>query len=228
MNELEKQCLNCGVVFKKKYALSLSSWKKTKFCSKQCHYENGHSRETKDLLRKYRISQSDPRIGKKHSKESIKKMSESHKKTFILKPELKKYYSKLFEGKRRSPKTEFKNGNISWCKGKKNLKISGEKNYNWKGGTTKLQEKIRKLLKYRQWICDVFERDNFTCQRCFKRGNINLNAHHIKPFSKILNENNIRSIEDAERCVELWNINNGETLCVYCHKLTESYLKIIR
>ena len=54
-----------------------------------------------------------------------------------------------------------------------------------------------------------------------------LNVHHIKPFALILKENQIDSVEKAKNCAELWNINNGQTLCEKCHKLTDNYLKRI-
>lgn len=82
-----------------------------------------------------------------------------------------------------------------------------------------LKSQIRTCFKNRLWISDVFTRDDFTCQECFIRGG-DLEAHHIKLFSKIIKENNIRSLNEAELCDELWNINNGITLCKKCHKLT--------
>ena len=50
-----------------------------------------------------------------------------------------------------------------------------------------------------------------------------LECHHIKPFSIILSDNNITSINDALKCNELFDINNGQTLCKECHKKTDSY-----
>ena len=111
------------------------------------------------------------------------------------------------------------------------LKISlsrrGEKNPSWKGGRTKFKLILRGGYKYRQWRSDVFTRDDFTCQFCGERGGI-LNADHIKQLSLILDENNIKTLEDAENCEELWNINNGRTLCVPCHKRTDTYAKNTR
>jgi len=78
-------------------------------------------------------------------------------------------------------------------------------------------------MEYRQWKSDVFTRDNFTCQMCYTRGGY-LHAHHIKSFAIIMKENNIKSVEEALKCVELWNINNGQTLCLDCHKETDTYL----
>lgn len=97
----------------------------------------------------------------------------------------------------------------------------------WKGGKTKLSKIIRSFYKYKEWSKDVFKRDNYTCQecggRCEKGFKVRLEAHHIKDFSIILEENNIKTIEDAEQCEELWNISNGKTLCIDCHKLTKTY-----
>lgn len=103
---------------------------------------------------------------------------------------------------------------------KLNMSLSrrGEKSSNWKGGRTTLVKQIRKNYKYRQWRDDVFMRDDFTCQECGHRGI--LNAHHIKSFSIILEEYEITTLEEALLCNELWNINNGITLCEECHKLT--------
>jgi hypothetical protein len=91
------------------------------------------------------------------------------------------------------------------------------------GSKTKLSAQIRKSFKYRQWRSDVFTKDDFSCQECSVRGGV-LNADHIEPFAFILRKYNIANIEGALNCEELWNINNGRTLCVPCHKNTESYL----
>ncbi len=135
--------------------------------------------------------------GYKHTDESRKKMRESHK------------------------------GQIPWNKGKKGVQIawnkglkgylSGENHYNWQGGITILVRQIRNCFKYRQWRSDVYTRDNWICQGCNTKGG-ELNAHHIKEFSLILEEYNIETMEQAELCDELWNINNGITLCESCHK----------
>ena len=32
-----------------------------------------------------------------------------------------------------------------------------------------------------------------------------------------------KQIENVFDCEELWNINNGRTLCIQCHKLTDTW-----
>ena len=78
----------------------------------------------------------------------------------------------------------------------------------WKGGKTK-ESKLRKTnAQYKNWRKEVFERDNYTCQRCGKHTN-NLEAHHIK---------------EQSRYPELiYCLDNGLTLCHNCHKLTDNY-----
>jgi hypothetical protein len=90
----------------------------------------------------------------------------------------------------------------------------------YKNGSTSLNEIIRHSQKYILWRSQIFERDNWTCQTCQKRGT-ELNAHHKKPFIEIIKEFNIKNMEEAEKCEELWNLNNGVTLCSDCHDLTK-------
>lgn len=108
-------------------------------------------------------------------------------------------------------------------KRKMSLSHKGELCHLWQGGITNLSAKIRNGFRYRQWISDIFQRDNYICQECSIRGG-KLHAHHIKQFATILKENNIKTFEEAMECEELWNINNGQTLCYECHKNTETYL----
>ena len=80
--------------------------------------------------------------------------------------------------------------------------LKGEKNPSWKGGVTPKLHKIRTSAEYELWRIAVFSRDNWTCQKCNKRGG-NLEAHHIKGFRKY---------------PELrFAIDNGITYCSICH-----------
>ena len=90
------------------------------------------------------------------------------------------------------------------------------------GELTPLHKKIRHLSIYFNWRKAVFERDNFTCRECGKKSK-NLEAHHVKYFKTIKSQYNIQTIDDAIACDELWDINNGLTLCGRCHKQTENH-----
>lgn len=92
-----------------------------------------------------------------------------------------------------------------------------ENHWNWRGGITPLTQQIRHSFKYRQWRSDVFTRDDFTCQKCEVRGGYLEADHYPKKFSEIFHENKIKTLEEALNCEELWNINNGRTLCKKCH-----------
>jgi len=97
-------------------------------------------------------------------------------------------------------------------------------NHNWwKGGITPVRGQIWHHPLTCQWRETVFKRDNYTCQLCGKRGGRLCVDHFPKPFSIILRDNNIKSLEDAINCKELWDTNNGRTLCVECHRLTPTY-----
>lgn len=85
--------------------------------------------------------------------------------------------------------------------GKYNSK-TGKFHWNYKGGITPENKAVRNSDKSKYWRVKVFERDNYTCQKCGNTGGI-LNAHHIKEFSKY---KELR-----------FDVNNGMTLCKSCH-----------
>lgn len=84
----------------------------------------------------------------------------------------------------------------------------GENASHWKGGITPLIKKIRNSIEYKLWRESVFKRDNYTCIWCGKRGS-ELNADHIKRF--------------ADYPELRFAIDNGRTLCVLCHKTTDTW-----
>lgn len=106
---------------------------------------------------------------------------------------------------------------------KNSLAHRGESGSGWRGGLTSLIRMVRRGIVYRNWRTSVFKRDNYTCVWCGANKKY-LNADHIKQFAILLRDNNIKTLEEAEVCEDLWNINNGRTLCVDCHKETDTYL----
>jgi len=124
---------------------------------------------------------------------------------------------------RKITKKQFQNGMSEKTKIKISESLRGEKSHLWKGGITELVYNIRNSLRYRTWRNLIFIRDKYTCQECGETKK-ELNAHHKKSFSLILKENNIQTFEEAMSCQELWDLNNGETLCIDCHKKTDNYL----
>jgi len=128
--------------------------------------------------------------------------------------------------KRKGIKPPPRTGISPWNKGLKGFR-AGEKSHLWRGGATSLRLKIRGCFEYRQWRTSIFKRDNYQCVLCGGKGR--LNADHYKiSFAKILIDFNVKSIDDAEKCNELWNTENGRTLCLSCHKNTPNYLKPLK
>lgn len=79
----------------------------------------------------------------------------------------------------------------------------GENHYNYDSSKTDGQrEQDRSAHKCKEWITQVFERDDYTCQCCGKKGAI-LRAHHIEGFNWAINKRN--------------DVENGVMLCSYCH-----------
>jgi len=108
-----------------------------------------------------------------------------------------------------------------WNKGKSfsddNRIANGIKNGHYNGGVSPIRESIRKVIKKtKRWMVCIFERDNYTCRLCGKRGG-KLNAHHIWSFANILDWFNINTVEEALNNEYLMSINNGITLCEDCH-----------
>lgn len=84
---------------------------------------------------------------------------------------------------------EFKNG------------IRGENSPRWKKDKT-TEERDRYTLEYREWRSEVFEKSNYTCQKCGAR-HVLLNAHHIYNWKDY---NDLR-----------YEVSNGVCLCRDCH-----------
>lgn len=116
----------------------------------------------------------------------------------------------------------FKEGNIPWNKGISMPRESIKKMRaglhrwceekgsfpNWKGGISRAYKTGYYSLAYKRWRQEVFERDDYTCQKCGVQSTY-LTAHHKKSFAKY---------------PELrYEISNGITYCEDCHCLVDRY-----
>lgn len=85
-------------------------------------------------------------------------------------------------------------------------RYSGEKSPTYKGGLTDYRRKIRSNFIYKSAQKAIFDRDDYSCQMCGKRGGL-IEMHHIKPFS-----------ENKDLRYETYNLI---TLCNLCHNKTK-------
>lgn len=92
---------------------------------------------------------------------------------------------------------------------------TGDKSHFWRGGTSRKYDKLKNSMEWKNWRRAVFERDDYTCQECGAKNykglgkTIELHPHHIK---------------DRKHFPELqFEVSNGQTLCVDCHRQTDNY-----
>lgn len=97
----------------------------------------------------------------------------------------------------------FKKGQVAPMKGRQGPR--GPASATWQGGITAIHAQIRNSTEARNWRAAVFKRDDYTCQKCEKRGGGELHADHIKPFSVY---------PDLR-----FELSNGRTLCKECHRV---------
>ncbi len=84
-------------------------------------------------------------------------------------------------------------------------KYRGDKSPHWKPHLTdEDRNDFRTYPEYREWRTKVYERDNYTCQKCSDSKGRNLNAHHIEAYNS---NKELRTVVD-----------NGITWCEDCHK----------
>ena len=161
-----------------------------------------HLKKIGKTLSKMFEGEGNPFYGRKHTEETKNKIGKIN----ATKPRTKGKDHWSY-GKRQSKEVRKRQGEAR----------RGKNNGNWKGGISPLVMTIRSCLKYKEWRLSVYRRDEFTCQKCGRKLSDKFNAHHIKPFHQIFEENNIQTLEGAYACQEFWEINNGITLCKECH-----------
>ena len=122
-------------------------------------------------------------------------------------------WNKGIKGIRVSMRTAFKKGCKSWSAGR-----FGPLSSNWRGGRRKIIVCLRALKKYKEWRNSIYKRDNWACIGCGKKKAV-LEVHHIKPLTKVLRDNKIKTVKEAVYCKEVWSKRNAITLCIKCHDI---------
>lgn len=156
----------------------------------------------------------------KHTKEALEKMGKTwFEKGHIMSQDVRGKISNTLKGKR--PK--------NWSAAIKraaevNKTLKGEKSHLWQGGITPKNTAIRNSFKYKEIMKKMKERDNYTCQICGEHGGRLHTDHYPISFATIIKTYNIKSLEDALNCEAMWDERNLRTLCVNCHKNTDTFL----
>jgi 5-methylcytosine-specific restriction endonuclease McrA len=88
---------------------------------------------------------------------------------------------------------------------------TGPKHPRWKGGISKIGQKLRGTTEYARWRMAVFEKDDYTCQRCGARGGKLRADHYPYPFALY-----------PDFRLEVWN---GRTLCRPCDYYVTNVIK---
>ena len=147
------------------------------------------------------------------------------------------HYSKLYKNKKR-PKYIGRKISKSLMGKKLTLKhrIALSKSHIKNDSVYGLIKRLRHNIKYIEWRKKIFERDNYKCIWGGKEHGNKLQADHIKRLSDIIKEFGVKikrvpSLVDVLKYNKIWDIDNGRTLCIECHKQTDTYagkkLKII-
>lgn len=141
--------------------------------------------------------------GFKHSEETKQKMRERR----LLNPSVNQFKkgNKVRSGKKHTYNTKMKIKE----------KNSRQNHPQWKGGITDMKQAIRNNAKYMDWKNKVLKRDNYTCQICGNKNN--LQVHHIFSIKELCNTFNIKSFDELYKLKEMFDIGNGITLCAKCH-----------
>jgi uncharacterized Zn-finger protein len=214
-----KKCLLCGSDIKKEVNVSITSYYERKFCCHKCQAEWNTLYKSSNIECSF--------CGKKMRRRNsgIKKNNycsldcKNKHKTLTHNKDVEcvwcgtKFKKKLSDRKTKRVFCSRK------CMGEWQSKFTiGENSYNWRDGVSSVNSRIRALVKYSDWVKDIFKRDGFACQECGDKKGGNLNAHHKKQVSDIIKEFNLKEMIDILKCKELWDLKNGITLCEKCHQ----------
>jgi hypothetical protein len=180
--------------------------KKEKIICKKCYNKSLKGKQLSSLKQFYEKIKVDKELYKKfclsqkRGLKSRKKMSDSRKEYY-------KTHKHPLLGVKKS-KEEIEQRSLKRI-GKSNYKVAGSNHYNWKGGITPIDVKLRGIFRI-SIQKQVFKRDKYTCQLCGQKGG-DLQVDHIQKWSEY---------PELRFCID-----NCRTLCMSCHYLI-TYHKI--
>lgn len=223
MRKNTKYKINCIICGKERILNnSEHNIKKIKCCSMTC---SGILRRGRPKTPEEKLKNSTAHLGIKRppfTAEHLLKLSIAHKgkPSYIRTDEIRKNMSLAHKGKPGRKWTEEQKEHMR-------NKMKGSNSPSWKGGKILKKEALRNHSLHKQWHKNVFERDNYTCQGCGKIGGY-LEVHHIvsladivEPFVHIQDWNEF--MDKVWKLPIMTDISNGKTLCIPCHKETDSY-----
>ena len=171
--------------------------RKVKFCSVKCYgISNKGKPLSPEIYKRNSLlfkGRTSPWKGGKFTEEQKKKMSIYAKKNG---------FGKWMKGKHHTIKTREKISKIG-----KDRVLAGLHN-NYKGGIERINSALKKSLQYKIWRTSVVRRDKHTCILCGIT-KVPLHADHIKPWAKFPE---LRFV-----------LTNGRTLCIPCHRKTDTW-----
>lgn len=208
-----KICIDCGGIYYKRKRDTLHKWESRKYCSPGCYHPHQKGRVQTEKART-NIIRAAAENRKKMKPDSAKRGVETRRKNGFpqLRPEVRAKISATLKGHSYTPR--------------------GEKNPLWRG-TRNLRELLWFSAEYRDWRQQIMKRDDYTCQLCGIRNQAGLGKtvimnvdHYPKPLREFTDEivritpsmTTHERREYALKLGELWDINNGRTLCIDCHR----------
>lgn len=227
-----KRCPICGKGFSKPAHCSIERWNNVmKFCSRRCRYvsRSGVPTWNTGLImtpeQKKRMNLDGLSLGRGLRK-GEKFPEQSGKNHPSWKPKTKKSCSQcskiiFLPPWRLSPKRNTRRffcNRQCWALGTRG---KGSPVYLGELATQPLRHRVMEMAEYSEWHAKVLKRDKYLCIQCQSRKS--LEVDHIISYRSIVKKFKVKTVLDARNCKELWDIDNGRTLCRKCHCKTDTY-----
>lgn len=224
-----KPCENCHKLFSRprSYRIKNDAWAIRKYCSRKCM---GEARKKRIILKCVYCGEKYEEIEPRRNRSTC-----CSRQCADLKRRRRQIITCDICGKKKEVrKGDVERGLAKHCSREcfskyLSKKYLGDGGNNWQGGISSLQQLVRHTTEYRRWRLDVFRRDGFVCQLCGSKGNT-INADHFPlPLSFYIKsvfdkyDNNEDRLRALKLKADVWDIKNGRTLCLTCHRETPTY-----